>query len=140
MKTHKFSSSNLLTYILAVVVLLGFQQCSPDNKVVTVPDDNGNNPTECDATNVSFSATVMPIISANCLSCHTGTSANGGIRLENLANIRTQASIAAGSYGSLYGVISHSSGNNPMPRNAGKLADCDIKKIKSWIDAGMPDN
>lgn len=140
MNIHTKSSSKFIVYSLAFVILFGFQQCSSKDKSDVVPDDNNPVGTDCDATNVSFSGTVLPIINANCLSCHSGSSPNGGIRLENIANIRTQGAIAAGSYGSLYGVISHSSGNNPMPKNLAKLSDCDIKKIKSWIDAGMPDN
>jgi len=134
MKNYKL---NFSIYLLAFVLILGFQQCSPKSKDITLPDDN---PMECEDLNVSFSATVMPIINANCLSCHSGAGANGGIRLENLTEISTQAAISPGNYGSLYGVISHSSGNSPMPKNTSKLSDCDISKIKSWIDAGMPDN
>jgi hypothetical protein len=138
MKTTTFFHSRYFLIIFSVIVLLGFQQCSSDGKDITLPDDS--NTPDCDVSNVTFSGTVWPIISSNCTSCHSGTSPNGGVRLESFATIKVQASIPAGSYGSLYGAISHNSGNNPMPRNANKLSDCDIQLIKAWIDAGMPNN
>lgn len=141
MKTTKKIHSHYFLIIFSVIVLLGFQQCSSDGKDITLPNpQDDSNTSDCDVSNVTFSGTVWPIINSNCTSCHSGTSPNGGVRLESFATIKIQASIPVGSYGSLYGAITHNSGNNPMPRNANKLSDCDIQIIKTWIDAGMLDN
>ena len=88
----------------------------------------------CDTLNVSFSAFVKPAL-AGCLACHNATTANGGIRLDTYSGIK-----AVAVNGRLYGSISWSQGYIPMPTGGIKLDDCRIKKIKSWIDVGSPEN
>lgn len=138
MKQNQTKNRSLLVYsILVLVTSLSLSSCSKSD------DTKMQNPTptpECDLSSVTFSNTVMPIISANCTSCHSGTSANAGIRLEDYASVKAQASIPAGSSGSLLGAIMHSAGNTPMPKDASKLSDCNISKINKWIQDGMPNN
>ncbi len=74
------------------------------------------------------------------MACHSGNAPEGGILLDNYNNVKASAEIETGNYGSLYGTISHASGNSPMPKNADKLSDCNISKIKAWIDQGALDN
>jgi mono/diheme cytochrome c family protein len=95
----------------------------------------------CDTANVTFSGTIWPdIIQKHCLGCHNGPAANGGIQLENYDDVKAQAMIASGQYGSLLGVVTHATGNSPMPKNQPVLSDCKIAQIEKWIDDGMPDN
>ena len=94
----------------------------------------------CDLSNVTFSETVWPIINANCTSCHSGASPGGGILLTNHATVAAQGAIGSGNPGSLLGAITHAAGNSPMPQGQAKLSDCNISKIRTWINAGMPDN
>ena len=42
--------------------------------------------------------------------------------------------------GKLYGALSWSNGFMAMPQGGSKLPDCNINKIKSWIDAGAANN
>jgi hypothetical protein len=91
--------------------------------------------TACSTENVSFSQTVFPILEKNCKGCHSSTAPTGGISLETYTSVRNIAAT-----GRLYGAIARLPGFQPMPRNRGPLADCEILQIKSWIDAGMPDN
>jgi len=120
--------------------MLAIQSCSKSDAKMTIDPPDPPTPAECDLSNVTFSNTVWPIINANCTSCHSGSSANLGIRLEDYATVKAQASIAAGSSGSLIGAITHSSGNFPMPKDRAKLSDCNISKINKWIQNGMPNN
>lgn len=124
---------NILITILSLAFLTG---CYYDNEEELYPGGNG----ECDTTNVTFSGTVLPVINANCKSCHSGGAPQGNVLLEDYASIAAAGKIAEGNYGSLYGVINHSSGNSPMPKNGTKLTDCTIRQIKAWIDAGTPEN
>ena len=121
---------------LMFIFLIILAGCYYDNEEELYPE--GSSP--CDTTNVTFSGTVFPIIEANCIGCHSGGSPSGNVLLTDHASISAAGQIPPGSYGSLYGVISHASGNSPMPRNLPKLSDCNIRKIKTWIDAGTPDN
>jgi hypothetical protein len=89
----------------------------------------------CDTSNVTFANSVLPIINANCVACHSDVNPSGGISLASHAQISTAAT-----NGSLIGVIEHQVGFSPMPKNANQLNLCDRRKIQIWIDGGMPNN
>jgi hypothetical protein len=89
----------------------------------------------CDTTNITYRFSVNPILTINCTGCHSGPNAPNGVRLETYEGVKIQAS-----NGFLLSVITHSAGYPPMPKNGGKLSDCNIEKIRKWIDAGAPDN
>lgn len=89
----------------------------------------------CDTTNFSFAAIIKPIITNNCQGCHSGAAASGGIDLTTYNSIKVKVTD-----GRLWGAISHYTGYSPMPKNAAKLSDCDLTKIRKWIEAGSPNN
>jgi uncharacterized membrane protein len=93
--------------------------------------------TSCDLENVTFAATIKPILQASCYSCHSNANyvnKGSGIKLENYEDVKIQASSR------LMGAIKHASGYVQMPQGGGKLPDCEINKIQRWIDNGMPNN
>ena len=92
-------------------------------------------PTNCDTSGVTFSGTVLPLLQSNCLGCHNQAGGQGGIILEGHAN-----TVIRVNDGTLMGAINHASGFSPMPKNGQKLAQCDINRIQTWINAGAPDN
>jgi uncharacterized membrane protein len=87
----------------------------------------------CNTQNMSFSADIAPILAQRCTGCHSGTSLFGGVDLANYEGAKTVAL-----NGKLYTSITRST--NWMPKNAPKLDACTTAKIKSWIDAGAPNN
>ncbi len=94
--------------------------------------------TECDLSNVTFAATVKPILQASCLSCHSSAKAvnsGGGVKLENYADV-----LISTNNGKLMGTITHASGYQKMPQGGGKLTDCEISKLQKWIDNGKLNN
>jgi hypothetical protein len=98
------------------------------------PPPGGNT---CDTVNMKYAANVVPILQANCYSCH-GTNTNSGsagIILEGYSNISTRAK-----NGTLVGVITHASGFPAMPKDMPKLSTCNINKIISWVNRGALDN
>lgn len=97
--------------------------------------NNSCTETACDTFNVTFSASVKPIITGNCQGCHSGGNPSGGIDLSTYAGVQ-----AVASSGQLYGAVNHQSGYQPMPQGGNKLPFCEIRKIKLWIDAGAPNN
>ena len=88
----------------------------------------------CNPSNVSFSGDVQPVISNNCIGCHSGSTVNGGVNLSSHGGVQ-----AAAQSGKLYNAISQNGLATPMPPN-GKLPACDIARIKAWIDEGMKNN
>lgn len=89
----------------------------------------------CDTANVTFAGTIQPLLQANCYACHSQAAGQGGIILEGHANVVIRVND-----GKLIGAISHASGFSPMPKNGQKLAECEIKRIQVWINAGAPNN
>ncbi len=135
---HRTINQTLLK-IMAVVLLpllATMHSCYYDDEETLYTA--GSNP--CDTTNVTYSGTVVPILNANCLGCHSGADPSGNISLDSYGAVRAYGQISAGQPGSLYGAITHNPTNFFMPKTGGQLPDCDIKKIKAWIDAGMPEN
>ncbi len=123
-QTIKFFSA------IAVMMFLFFiTSCYKDNEEHLYPG------TACNTENVSFSEEIWPVVSSNCISCHSGASASGGLPMGNYAEW-----VDAIEGGRVMGALRHESGFSPMPKGGGKLSDCNISKIESWIADGMPDN
>lgn len=85
----------------------------------------------CDTTNVSFSATIEPLILTNCAiqGCHVP--GNGRVLLRNYEEIKENVD-----NGSIW---RHAIRDKDMPPD-GPLPICDIRNLEAWIDAGAPDN
>lgn len=88
----------------------------------------------CDATKYTYAAVILPILSNTCVGCHKAGSLGGNIDLSNYTNVKVQAT-----NGKLVGSITHSTGFSAMPVG-GKLQDCQINQIKSWVAAGALNN
>lgn len=119
------------TQLLAVVLITAITciSCKNDNAELLYPPD------VCDTSNVTYSNTILPILRDNCYRCHAGNQTVAPFHLDSYAD----ASLVALS-GHMYGAITHSTGYNAMPKDSDKLSDCNIAKIKKWIDDGAPNN
>ena len=84
--------------------------------------------------NVTFAASIKPIMDANCVGCHGRGLTSGNVNLESYAAVKIVAN-----NGKLYGTITYSAGYKGMPQG-GRLTDCEIATIKKWIDNGALNN
>ncbi|WP_157593183.1 hypothetical protein [Rufibacter tibetensis] len=121
----------LTVSIFSVSVVSG---CKDDKEEEITPTNNPQQQ-QCDTNAVTYSSTVSSIISSNCLSCHSSSLAQGGVALDTHTRVK-----AVADNGKLMGVITHAAGFKPMPLGGAKLSDCNIAKIKKWVDAGAPNN
>lgn len=95
-----------------------------------------NSCTSCDTSGeMKYALNIIPILQANCIGCHSSSSASGGIDLSNYAGVQTVAL-----NGTLQGSINHNTGFSAMPKNGSKMSDCNIYKIQKWIDDGAQNN
>jgi hypothetical protein len=88
----------------------------------------------CDTSVAKFSSQIKPILNSYCLSCHSNTVASGsgaGIKLQDYTDVKTYVV-----NGRLVGAIEHRAGFSAMPKGGGKLSDCDILIINTWITNG----
>ncbi|MBN9295745.1 MAG: cytochrome c [Filimonas sp.] len=124
---------NVLVAAFLGALCWSLSNCSKTNEVDLNNSNGGGTP--CDTVNMKYSANVLPIIQANCYSCHANGQVNGGVTLGSYANVKAQVD-----NGNLVAVITHAAGYPAMPYNLPKLSDCDINKIKDWIARGAQNN
>lgn len=87
----------------------------------------------CDTADMSYTNDIFPILQdKGCISCH-GDLASLDLNGYNDLKIYVDN-------GRLFGSINHDAGFRPMPDFQPKIDQCSIDKIKSWIDAGAPNN
>lgn len=117
-----------ITLLLFIAFITG---CYYDSEERLYP--NLTNP--CEDTVVTFSGTVKQILSP-CLSCHSNAAVrNGegdGIKLEDYADVANNNRIM--------GSVKHLNGFIRMPKNGGKLSDCEINQLQKWFDNQTPNN
>jgi hypothetical protein len=90
----------------------------------------------CDTALVTYSSSIVPLFSANCYKCHSGSAIDGnGVKLDVYPSARAYAL-----FGSMLQMVNHQPGFVPMPKDAAKLSDCNIAIIRKWIEAGAPNN
>jgi len=87
---------------------------------------------------VSYKTDVVPILEANCYSCHNeedyGHKADGH-KLYTYESIKEEAD-----EGDLVGSILHQKGYIGMPYRKEKIDTCDLAVIIKWVEQGAPNN
>lgn len=88
----------------------------------------------------TYTKSVKPILDKNCISCHQGDWAQGGLKLDSAEGIKKgsksgQVVVAKSSGKSLLFQRVNGDKGRIMPP-AGKLKEADLKIIKAWIDSG----
>jgi hypothetical protein len=94
--------------------------------------------TGCNIDITNFSTEIKPILQSNCMACHSNSAAassGGGIRLQEYADVKVNVL-----NGKLMGTIQHLSGFSSMPKGGGKLSDCNILILETWITKGTLNN
>ena len=119
--------------IIISIVVVTFSGCFYDKEELVYPTIGTNT---CDTTAIKYSIDVTNILSNSCNICHGGNAAAGaGIKLDNYTGVKNMVN-----NGILLKSITHASGASPMPKAGAKLSDCNINKIRAWINRGAPQN
>lgn len=120
---------SFLSIVTFVIIITAAVSCYYDNEEALYPSLSSS----CDTTNVTFSRTIVPILSNNCFSCHSNATSSfgGNIRLESFADVQVNSA-------RLITAIKQT-GAKPMPP-AGKLKACSISQFDIWIRNGTPNN
>lgn len=87
----------------------------------------------CDTTNVTYTNFIGALMANQCTGCHGGTNPSGNLRLTTYDEVK-----ASGQSGKLYGSIARLQGYSAMPQGGQALSPCFVRKVKTWVDAGMP--
>ena len=122
---------------MAIVAIIVYSCSKGGDSTGPIEPPRGGGGNNCDTANSKYMTDVVPILTNNCYRCHGSASNSGsfGIVLEGYSNLKPYAES-----GTLVGVITHAQGFTPMPQDGGKLSDCNINIIKSWIANGIQNN
>ena len=116
----------LLIFILVFGIL--FPSCYYDKEDSLYPFQR------CDTTNVTYSQTIVPILSDNCLVCHNVGNPESTVKLDTWAGVKIYVT-----NGKLIPAIDHT-GPYPMPKLGSMLDICSIERIQRWVANGAPNN
>ncbi|MCF8406141.1 MAG: hypothetical protein K9H58_19520 [Bacteroidales bacterium] len=120
-----------MKFLIPVIILLT-TACYYDSEEILFPEVG----TDCNLVDLSFSEDITLILNNNCWSCHSNANAasfGGNLKLQNYADIVQNID-------ALIGSINHNSSYPAMPKNGGKISDCQIQKIETWNTDGLPNN
>jgi len=113
--------------IFAALALFTQTACYYDNEV----EQYGV--TTCDTVAISYSADILPIIQANCTSCHAPGKIQSTSPFDSYDGLKL--------YTLNREIVDRVNGNgvNLMPPS-GAISDCNQQKIAAWVNAGAPNN
>jgi len=115
--------------ILLVILLTAFlHSCVNNNE----EDLYGIKP--CDITNVTWASKIAEIMQKNCVACHGPEVAYKGVRHDTY-----EYEMIVVNDGRLRGVVNHLPGYSKMPKDRGKLPECELQLINIWLDNGAPE-
>lgn len=113
---------------LPIFLILIGSACTKDKETTETID--------CSNTAPTYTLDVKPILDANCATsgCHDAATKKDGKDFSTY-----ESTIQHTSNDAFLGAIQHKSGFSPMPRNAPKLSDADIKTLTCWVENGVPE-
>jgi hypothetical protein len=121
----KFGS---LFSLLALIILI--TSCTYDNEQDLFGQDDCG-----DLSEMSLKNDIVPILQNQCYSCHGAGVETAGVNLESYESL-----VQLAEEGRLLGALRHESGYASMPPSGEMLPECDIRKIRKWIDQGSLNN
>jgi len=137
---HSFSSKLWIQIQFGKMPPKGSPQLSDEEKMIVkswiqfgAKNSKCSAPTVCDTNRTILYGEVNSIFNLNCIGCHNTNNPSGGWDLSNYEGVKSAANS-----GVLLGSIEWLPGYSKMPKSASKLPNCDISKIKKWINDGMP--
>lgn len=119
-----FRSGTVITAVCFTFIQIS---CYKDNKETLYPVGG------CDTSTITWSKDIQSIVTNSCAGsgCHDAATASGSYALHTYAGVKTIVD-----NGRFLAVIESGS----MPKNAAKLDDCTINKVRRWINTGALQN
>lgn len=125
---------NLALPLIAMFIAAG---CYNDKADKLYPEPGTPGGSTCDTANISYSATVKPVVDQYCglSGCHDAATPSFGYDLTTYAGLKM-----AHTNGRLLGAIHQQTGFQPMPKGMSKMSDCNLNKITAWVNQGTLNN
>jgi hypothetical protein len=116
-------------FLLVLLAMLSTSSCYYDN----VEQLYGTG-ASCDSV-ATWTNEIQPLVQAQCVSCHQGTAASGGLDLST--HLSVQNSVLNGS---IFDRINRNAGDPLAMPPSGPLSDCNKAKVRVWTRAGALPN
>lgn len=83
-------------------------------------------PINCDTLNVNYDTHIKPLVTKNCLGCHSGGQPEGGVNLSDDITVDALKE-------KILCCVTHGSGCKPMPPNNINLNICELGQVRNWV-------
>jgi mono/diheme cytochrome c family protein len=88
----------------------------------------------CDTAQVTYTATIQPILTRACTTCHGASPVGTDVNLSNYVLTRQFVEMNAQRF---LGALEHTNGFAAMPPTGTKLPDCELNQIRQWVETGL---
>ena len=93
-----------------------------------VADDPDQNPTDCSIIEAYYEESVAPILTQNCIGCHSGSTPSGSLSLETYSSVKN-------GMGSVLDRVNRVQGSSGfMPQSGSKLHETDLDILQTFFD------
>ena len=99
--------------------------CGCENNVADDPDQM---PTDCSIVEAYYEESVAPILTQNCIGCHSGSTPSGGLSLETYSSVQN-------GMGSVLDRVNREEGSSGlMPQGGSNLPGTDLDVLQTFFD------
>ncbi len=116
-------------FLLVLLAILSTSSCYYDNA-----EQLYGTGASCDSV-ATWTNEIQPLIQSQCVNCHQGASASGGLDLSAHSNVQNSVL-----NGSMLDRINRSAGDPLAMPPGGSLSDCNKAKVRVWTRAGALPN
>ena len=108
-----------------MLLCISFSGCEKN-----VEEDPESNTLDCSAVETYYTEDVAPVLSSNCIACHSGSSASGGLYLDSYTNV-----YSAIKSGNVLDRVNRNNGDNGfMPQGGQKLSNANLDILQTFFD------
>ena len=126
-QTTKLFMRKILIVLTIALSVFYLQGCYYDKADLVYPKS------DCDTTGMTYTSDIQSIITTRCSGCHNGTASISGVDLMNYQQLKLRAD-----NGVLLDRITTTDMSKLMPQGGPRLPDCEINKIKAWMNRNSP--
>ena len=113
------------TITITLLLCICFSGCEKN-----VEEDHENNSVDCSVVKAYYTENVAPILSSNCIGCHSGSTASAGLHLDSYTSV--DSAIKSGNV--LDRVNRNSGDNGLMPQGGQKLSNANLDILQTFFD------
>ena len=113
------------TITITLLLCICFSGCEKN-----IEEDHENNSVDCSVVKAYYTENVAPILSSNCIGCHSGGTASAGLHLDSYTSV-----YSAIKSGNVLDRVNRNSGDNGlMPQGGQKLSYANLDILQTFFD------